>query len=127
MEVQKTYVEILYPGSFFPEEDVIVVNKRDPKKISSKYPTAFSFQFYDLVSKEIEVDGEKQQVSGKKKNISPKYYPDGELYTANQLRKIDAKEYDILISNMECNGWKHVVKTRRGNFQPFEQGKDELL
>ncbi len=32
----------------------------------------------------------------------------------------------ILISNMEGNGYKYVVKTIRGNFQPFEK-KDKIL
>lgn len=124
-ETQATYVEVLYPGSFFPEEDLIKVTKRDPAAIAKKYPRCFCFQFFDLVSKEVEIDGEKQRVSGKRKNLSPKYYPGATVMTADDLRKLDG-DYGILISNMRSNGWPAVVRCRQGNFQPFNNG-DQIL
>lgn len=119
-EQTNTYVEVLFPGSFYPEESVYKVAARDPEDIAKKYPKCFAFRFYDLTSKTVTVDGEQQKVSGKEKNKTGRYYPDAQLYTTQGLKELPG-DYEILISNMECNGWKHVVKTRRGNFQPFEK------
>jgi hypothetical protein len=33
-----------------------------------------------------------------------------------------AKNYSILVSNMECNKWDRVVRTVCGNFQPLNEG-----
>jgi hypothetical protein len=117
-ETTNTYVELLYPGTFFSEKEVVKVSEREPEKIAKKYPKAFAFKFYDLTSVEVVVDGEKRVVSGKRKNESPTYYPDGDLFNAKQLSQLPGM--DILVSNMKGNGWKRVVRTRCGNFQPFE-------
>ena len=120
-EQTNTYVEILYPGSFYPEESVLKVKTRAPEEIARKYPKAFAFRFYDLTQKEVTVDGQKRTVSGQEKNKTGRYYPEAQLFTVAGLKALPG-DYEILISNMECNGWKHVVQTRRGNFQPFEKG-----
>ena len=120
MEKLTTFVELLYPGSFYPEEEESFVTERNPEEIAAKYPRCFSFQFYDQVVKDVKVDGEKRTVRGPKRNVSPKYFPGASLFTAAELKKLNG-DYSILISNMECNGWQHVVKCRTGNFQPFEK------
>jgi len=126
-ETTKTYVEYLYPGSFFSEEESKPVKERDPEKILKTLPKGvFAFLFYDQASTMVKVDGEAQTVYGKRKNVSGKYYPDAEIYTVPQLKALDEKQYHILIANMEGNGWKRVVKTRRGNFQPLEKS-DTIL
>lgn len=119
-QIERTYCELLYPGSFYPEEQVIVVEKRDPKAIAAKYPKSFSFQFFDQVSAEVEVDGVKQTARGNRKNLSPKYFPDGIVFTKEKVRAMGPK-YNILRCNMNNDGWGVVVKTRRGNFQPFTE------
>ena len=124
-EKLSTFVEVLYPGSFYPEESVHKVKARNPNAIAEKYPKAFCFQFYDVVQKRIVVDGEEQLVSGKRKNKSGRYYPDAALFTVAGLKRLPG-DYSILISNMEGNGWSRVVRTRCGNFQPFEEG-DHIL
>lgn len=85
MRDQKTYCEISYPGSFYPEEQVIEVEARQPEEIAKKYPCSFAFQFFDQVKQEVEVDGVKRIVSGDRKNLSPKYFPGGELFTKTQV------------------------------------------
>jgi hypothetical protein len=114
----KTYCEILYPGSFFPEEEVIEVKTRQPEAIAKKYPGAFAFQFFDQVKQEVEVDGVKRTVSGDRKNLSPKYFPGGKTFDKQEVEAM-GPEFRILRSNMDNDGWGIVVKTRRGNFQPF--------
>jgi hypothetical protein len=124
-EATNTFVEILYPGSFMPEESVHKVKERDPERIAKSYPKAFCFEFYDVVQNRITVDGEEQTVSGKRKNKSGRYYPGATVFTTEDLKKLP-EDFSILISNMECNGWTRVVRTRRGNFQPLEKG-DHIL
>lgn len=120
-----TYCEILYPGSFYPEEQVIEVKERHPELIAQKYPGAFAFQFFDQVKRELEVDGVNRIVSGDRKNLSPKYFPAGELFTKSQVEAL-GPEYRILRSNMNNDGWGVVVKTRRGSFQPFDKNCEVL-
>ena len=124
-ETTETFVELLFPGAFYPEEQVFVVLKRNPQEIAKKYPGAFAFQFFDLTSRQVEVDGEKQVVSGKRKNISPMYYPGGKLYSKKDVDKM-GPDYRMLRANMNNDGWGTMVKTRCGNWQPFKKG-DELL
>lgn len=114
----KTYCEIWYPGSFYSEEQVIEVTERQPSAIADKYPSAFAFQFFDQVSKEVEVDGVTRTVRGDRKNLSPKYFPGGKTFNKEEIEAM-GPEYRILRSNMNNDGWGVVVKTRRGNFQPF--------
>lgn len=116
----KTYCEISYPGSFYSEEQVIEVEARQPEEIAKKYPGSFAFQFFDQVKQKVEVDGAKRMVFGDRKNLSPKYFPGGELFTKTQVDAL-GPDYRILRSNMNNDGWGVVVKTRRGNFQPFDK------
>lgn len=126
MEETKTYIEYLYPGSFFSEEETKVVKNRSPK--THKIPNGvFAFRYFDQTSKTVRVGGNPQVVFGKRKNISKTYYPDGTLCTISDLKLDNSQDFSILISNMECNDWPVVVRTRRGNYQPFDEKKDEIL
>ena len=126
MEETKTYIEYSYPGALFSEYETKVVKSRSPK--THKIPEgAFAFQYFDQTSKTVKVGGEPQVVFGKRKNVSKTYYPDGKLYTIDDLKKDDSGDFSILISNMKCNDWPVVIRTRRGNYQPFDEKKDELL
>lgn len=59
---------------------------------------------------------------GKPKDYDPMTYF-GEVLTLDQVKALEpAKNYDILVSNMECNKWDRVVRTVRGNFQPLNEG-----
>lgn len=114
----KIFCELLFPGSFYPEEQVIAVDVRDPQAIAAEHSGAFSFQFFDQVSAEVEVDGVKRRVFGDRKNLSPKYFPGGTVFTKDDIEAM-GPEFRILRANMNNDGWGVMVKTRRGNFQPF--------
>jgi hypothetical protein len=120
-EITETFVEVLFPGFFMPEDSRFKVASRDPKAIADMYPNAYCIQFYDLTSKEVTVDGEKQRASGKRKNLSPKYYPGGLVLTTEDVRNMPG-DHGTLVTNMECNNWPRVVLCRTRNFQPFEEG-----
>ena len=120
-EVTNTYVRLYYPGSFFAEDDVVKVTKREPKKIAKKYPRTFAFYFFDLVEKEITVGGETKTVASKERNQSPKYYPNGILYDKKKLAELEGKD-SILYHNIFGNGYAAGVKCRTGNWQALEKG-----
>lgn len=122
----KTYCEVLYPGIFFSENDVFEVNYRDPNAIAIKHKNAFAFQFFDQERTQIKVGSKTQTVSGERKNESDWYYPGGQVFTLEQVKQLDG-DYRTLISNMECNGYASVVRTRCGNFQPFDGTKARIL
>lgn len=125
-ERNQTFVEILFPGTLFPEEQVQEVLSRKPQTVAKKLPKgAFCFQFFDQICKEVIVDGETRTICGKRKNESGRYYPEGKVYTAKEIAAL-GPDYRILLSNMECNDWPKVVKTRCGNWQPFTE-KDAII
>lgn len=124
-EKKFTYVRVFYPGVLFAEDDTFKVGRRSPQRIARKYKNCFSFYFFDRIEKPTKVGGQKKVVTTSELNKSPHYFPNGELFTVEKLKKLTG-DYKILISNMEINNWPVVVKTRCGNFQPFEK-KDKIL
>lgn len=120
-EVRETFVELLYPGSLFAEDESRKVAGRDPQAVAKKYPKCFAFRFYDLITRRVVVGGQEKQVSTSRLDVSPTYYPNGQPLTVADVKRSVPKS-EILVSNMEGNGWKKVVQTRCGNFQPLEKG-----
>lgn len=113
----QTYIKYLYPGSFFPEERIEKVSDR---KIVDLPEGAFCYQFFDR--EETEIEGE--TLYGKDKNHSGRFYK-GDIFTLDELKVKFPFEF-TLISNMESNKWDYLIRTVRGNWQPFEK-RDALL
>lgn len=108
----KHYVEFSYPESFVSEDVIREVAERNPALITlPKY--AYAYRFFDRT--EIIVDGEK--LVGEPKNFSPLTYL-GKVYTLEQV-KAEFPKAKVLISNIECNGWERVIKTRWGIWIPL--------
>jgi len=122
----KTYVEVMYPGILFSESDIQEVDYRDPDAIAKKYKNAFGFRFFDQERTQVKVGSKTQTVSGERKNESKFYYPGGKTFTTAEVKKLKG-DHEILISNMEGNGYAKVVRTRMGNFQPFDSKTDEII
>jgi len=117
----KHYVEIYYPGGFFSETSTIEIKNRE---VDFEIPeNCFGYRLFDRT--EVKQDGE--LLIGDRKNISGMVYL-GEKYSLSRLKKEfgNKKDYRILISNVEDNGYKGAVKTRRGNWQPLTE-KDKVL
>ena len=115
----KTYVELIFHSIIFSETSVEEVSSRDPQAIleNKKTKNAFGFRFFDQSRKDVELDGKTSTVHGEKRNVSPWYYPGGQIFTLADVKKLTPKkDYEILISNMEGNGYSHVCKTRHGGF-----------
>ena len=117
--VRKTYIEFLYPGSFFSESSTQEVKTRDVSKV--KVPkNAFGFKFFDILSVVVDTDGKKVKLTSERINVSPKHYYGGKLYTVAELKREFPNER-ILISNIEGNGYPKAIRCRTGNWQPFEK------
>ncbi len=118
----KHYVEYLYPGIIVSETSVSEIAERDVSKVEIS-DHCFGFRFFDRTV--TVVDGE--NLTGDRKNISGWYYQ-GEKMTIEQVKATfgsDSK-YDILISNMENNGYTSVVKTKFGQFMPLND-EDKVI
>lgn len=121
-----TYVTLLYPGAFFPEESSRQVASRDPEAVAREAdPGVFAFYFYDVAVTTAVVDGQERKMASAGFSQSGRYYIDGESMTAAELLQWSATaggDHRILRSNMEANGWERMVRCRTGNFQPLLDG-----
>ncbi len=85
---------------------------------------AYAFQIY---KREDAVDGE-QRYRGQRVQIGGWYYhPDSKVETLEQVKQ-NPSATDILIRNMGCNNWTHIVWSRWGNWpQDFDPACDTVL
>jgi hypothetical protein len=116
-EMNKTYVEFFYPGSFVSETSTREVADRSP--ITDIPKGAYGYRFYS--QSEVVIDGE--TLTGPIKERSGMIYF-GEVMSLVDVSKLPRTE--ILQSNMRCNHWETVVRTVRGNFQNLNEG-DQVL
>lgn len=116
----RTYVTVMYPGSFFPEESTRRVNSRDPDELlKTLEPGAFAFQFFDRT--EMEVAGE--TLTGQPQNQSGTFYIGKEYSLAEVKAEFGAsKERRILIGNLEGNNYARAVHCRTRNWRPLLEG-----
>lgn len=119
----KHYVEYLFTGLFLCETSVKEVKKQDVKAVDIPNPFCVAFRFFDR--NVIVIDGETLQ--GERKNQTGWYYY-GQKMTLEQVKANYGNDHshDSLISNMEDNGYKAVVKTKFDQFLPLED-KDTVL
>lgn len=117
----KHFVVYSFPGSLFSETTSQEIDSWDPDKAKAKAPKgAFSFQFITKGRRDDELDSKIIDRSGN-------YYLGGTLYTLDDVEQGKMPgSTDILLTNMRGNGWNTVIKTPRGNVQPFTN-KDRLV
>ena len=117
-------VEFLLPGSFLPESVVRTLDERSVDAATTQVPAgAFCFVLFDVP--ETPDLGPDFVVTAKRQNVSGRYYLGGDVLTLAEVEAL-GPEKRILASNMRGNGWARVIKTRRGNWQPFTD-EDALL
>lgn len=80
---------------------------------------AYGFRFYD----QEEEDRNGEMLKGVQKNYSGWYFI-GRKMTLEDVKK-EMPDSKILISNMECNRYKAVVHTKRG--QCFSLGDNDIV
>ena len=116
---RETYITFEFPGSFFAETESHPIESRDIDAALDIFPDrAFSFQFYDKVTQTARREDGKEITIVERENVSPRYYPGGDVYSLERL----AKEYgtgSVIYRNTENNHPAGAIKTRIGNFQPY--------
>lgn len=119
------HAEYASPGSFFSETGAVQLEARDVDEAVAKAPGhAFCFQLFDRYVIDFEYDKRRFQVAPKRTNESGRYYLGGETFTLEQVRAM-GDDFRTLAANMNGN-WPLVIRTRHGNWQPFDDG-DTLL
>ena len=116
-------VTFLYPGAFCADTSTVEVQSLDPSAVV--WPErAYAFTLHQR--QEITCDG--QVFKGETTQIGPTYYhPDSKVESLDEV-KLNPKATSILISNMGCNGWTHIIWSRWGGWpQPFDASKMEIL
>jgi len=108
----KHYIEWFFPGVFVSET---LINSVPTRTRPAKIPKdAYAYRFFDRL--ETKIDGE--TLIGKPKNFSGKVYLDSEIFTLENVKSMTG-DHKILISNMENSGMKNVVRTKFGQFFPY--------
>lgn len=110
-----TYIEFLYPGTFFAENSIQPAPGRVLPDAIPGQATGYRF----FTRQEATVDGEK--LVGQAKDHSPWTYF-GKEYTAEQVQALDDDRYRVLKSNVRINRWERVVQTAYGNWYPLQDG-----
>lgn len=113
MSLKKCFVIFFSPGTFCAEQSEKPIDDWDiniavkmARKIKERYnATPYGFCFTTRERKDDELDS-------KEVKRSAMYYLGGEVLTLEQIKARNDPTDKILISNMECNGWKKVVDNR---------------
>lgn len=125
-KVKKKFAQFSFPGTFFNESTVEEVDTFNARAID--WPkNAFAVWFF---SRTDVVDEDGNEFAGKPVQEPMMFYhPDCEVYNLAQVREgVESGEFtDILLSNMECNGWSHIVKVPGGGCQPYNMETDKVL
>ena len=128
-KIMKKHFVIFYsPGTFVSEESSKPIQSWDTKEaiklakdIKERHGAApFGFQFTTRERKEDELDSKEI----KRSNM---YFLGGKIFTLEDIKQRNDPKDNILISNMECNGWDRVIENNNSwkITQPFE--KDSVL
>jgi len=112
------FVEFAYPGLLFSETSAQPIGKRDAGAIEPPQG-CYAFRFFSRKEHEDVLSGVK--LTGEPGDYSGWYFLPGSRKMSLEDVKREMPEKDILIRNMVGNGYKHVVKTVRGNVFPLEE------
>jgi hypothetical protein len=116
----ETYICYYYPGFLTSETSKEKVKDRTIPNILPR--GCYCFYFYDLETTHVG----QEPLTGKPKNFSKYYYPGGSILTLDDIEKQMGKG-STLYSNMKCNEWNAVVKSKMGNFQPYDPKEVEII
>lgn len=125
MKKQTVYwVRFFAPGSFVANEWTKDYDEQ-PRPNDIEWPdNAYAFTVHKRVDA---LDGD-DTYKGKPEQIGPIYYhPESKVETLEEVRH-NPNATDILIQNMERNGWAEIIWTRWGNWpQEYDATKHQVL
>jgi len=110
-----------YAGTICANTSETVFNSLEEVTLADWPNGAYAYKLYQQDSvmdagKGKAYRGDRTEVDGK-----VHYHPDSKVETIEQVRN-NPKASEILISNIERNGWDSIVWTRYGNWpQPFDK------
>lgn len=113
------FVEFLYPNILTSDTSIVEVSDRKIECVTMP-EGSFGFRFVD--QEQAIVNGE--VLKGAFKDYSGWFYK-GRRLSLDDVKK-EMPDSNILISNMKCNGWAYVVKTKFGQCFPLEE-KDVVI
>jgi hypothetical protein len=120
-EAQKqTFVEFFTGGAFMSESSVKPVEDREVESLSIPR-WAYGFQYFDVVTATVMVDGTEVKLKSERINVSPMHYVGGEVMTLKKIATT-VPNSDILVANLKSHRVTRGIRTRLGNWQPFEKG-----
>ncbi len=131
---RKHYVTFLSPGTFVAESSTLAITEWDPreamrlasgvKERHGAIPYGFRFETRIVASEVTDGEGGTLQVEPKTVKTSGMYFIGGVVETLADVKARATKADDILISNMECNDYAHIVTTTNGYrwSQEFQKG-----
>jgi len=125
----RIYAAPLYPGAFLSESGASIQldGNWTARQVVDKFADTKSFKWFaiEVVEQNWKVwttdEGDQEwrpMQDGSRK--SWRIYI-GELLTSAEVAALPG-DHEILLRNMEYNNWDPIVRTRLGNFQPFEDG-----
>lgn len=108
--MKQHFVTFFSPGTFFAEDTTKPIDAWDVEKamemarsITERYSAKpFGFRFTTRSRRDEELDS-------KVTAISPMYFLGGTVETLEQVKARATDEDRILVSNMECNGYKRII------------------
>lgn len=108
--MEKNYVTFCSPGTFFSEQrteeidswDMTLAKSMSVDIVERHNSTPYGFYFTKLYRGDGDFDSKEVSSSGM-------YYLGGEVLTLEDIKSRNNSDDNILISNMECNGWDRVI------------------
>lgn len=117
--IRKHYVAFYSAGGFYAD---INIKKITSRKSKFKIPdSCYGYRLFSINS----IGRGKSVMDSDWLNVSGMHFIGGEIYTLYRVKK-HSPNLKQLISNMEINRIKKVVKTRKGNWVVFDE-KDKII
>lgn len=127
---RRVYARALYPGSLFPEEgaSIRISDTTTTQRIIDQFSDRDDHLGQWFAIEVIEQNWQFWWTSEDDSEWRPKQ--DGtrktwRIYVGELLTNVEVAalpgNHETLLSNMRSNGWDTVVRTRVGNFQPFQE------
>jgi hypothetical protein len=125
--VTTTYVAYQDSPAYDAADTVKPVTSRDPQQAAKQaHGSADRFFFYDVISVDVEANGQTLQLPSERLNVSKIYYIDPEVLDADAVKARPGDQANVLFA-MRTNGWDRVVVSRNGYTDQFNPNWHEQV